>query len=171
MLSIQVLLYELKTKNMILMFEKILVPIDGSKPSLDALLRALELAKIHGSEVEILHVTTFSEDLPAETSQTKAGSNSPTKWIDDYMTKVRKNDENMLNNALMHSRTIVPAVKITTKLLTGLPGNEIIMEAGRGGFDLIVIGSRGLSGLKELVLGSVSHQVVNESKIPVLVVK
>jgi nucleotide-binding universal stress UspA family protein len=156
---------------MILMFKKILVPIDGSKPSYDALLRALKLAKIHGSEVEILHVTTFSEDLPAETSMTKAEPNSPAKWIDDYITKIRKNDENMLNNALMYSRTIVPAVKITTKLLIGLPENEIIMEAERGGFDLIVIGSRGLGGIKELVLGSVSHKVVNDSKIPVLVVK
>ncbi len=153
------------------MFEKILVPIDGSKPSYDALLRALELAKVHESEVEILHVTTFSEDLPAETSKTKAEPNSPSKWIADYMTKVRENDENMLNNALMHSRTIVPTAKITTKLLIGLPENEIIMEAERGGFDLIVIGSRGLGGIKELVLGSVSHKVVNDSKIPVLVVK
>jgi nucleotide-binding universal stress UspA family protein len=114
---------------------------------------------------------TFSEDIPDETTQTTVKTNSPPDWIDDYMTKVRKNDENMLNNALKHAKTVVPDAKITTKLLIGKPGNEIVLEAGRGGFNLIAIGSRGLSGLKELVLGSVSHQVVNESKIPVLVVK
>ena len=156
---------------MIVMFEKILVPIDGSKPSYDALLKALELGKIHGSEVEILHIMTFSEDIPDESIKTTGKADSPPDWIDDYMTKVRKNDENMLNNALEHAKTMVPDAKITTKLLIGSPRNEIILEAERGGFDLIVIGSRGLSGIKEVVLGSVSHQVVNESKVPVLVVK
>ena len=156
---------------MIVMFEKILVPIDGSKPSYDALLKALELGKIHGSEIEILHVMTFSEDIPNEATQTTENTDSPPDWIDDYMTKVRKNDENMLNNALEHAKTMVPDAKITTKLLIGSPRNEIILEVERGGFDLIVIGSRGLSGIKEVVLGSVSHQVVNESKVPVLVVK
>ena len=153
------------------MFEKILVPIDGSKPSADALVRALELAKIHGSEVEILHVMTFSEDIPAENPQTMTKWGSPPEWVDDYMTKVRKNDEDMLNNALRHAKTVVPDAKVTTKLLIGGPGEAIIDEAEQGGFDLIVIGSRGLGGLKELFLGSVSHQVVNGSRIPVLVVK
>ena len=114
---------------------------------------------------------TFSEDIPNEATQTTEKTDSPPDWIDDYMTKVRKNDENMLNAALEHAKTMVPNAKITTKLLIGSPGNEIILEAERGGFDLIVIGSRGLSSIKELFLGSVSHQVVNESKVPVLVVK
>jgi nucleotide-binding universal stress UspA family protein len=156
---------------MILMFEKILVPIDGSKLSYDSFQRALELAKIHGSEVEILHVMTFSENLPDETPQTKTVSVSGPDWIEDYMTRVKKNDENMLNNALEHAKTVVPENKVNIRLLLGDPGKDIVLEADRGGFDLIVIGSRGFSGLKELVLGSVSRQVVTESKIPVLVIK
>jgi nucleotide-binding universal stress UspA family protein len=63
------------------------------------------------------------------------------------------------------------AGKVASKLLIGKPGDIILSEATQGAFDLIVIGSRGLGGFKEFVLGSVSHQVVNESKIPVLVVK
>ena len=152
------------------MFKKILAPIDGSKPSSNALLKALELAKTHGSEVEILHVMTFTEDAPKD-PENAANIDSPPEWIDSYVSRVKKNDENMLNAALEHAKTMVPNAKITIKLLIGSPGNEIILEAGRGGFDLIVIGSRGLSGIKEVVLGSVSHQVVNESKVPVLVVK
>jgi nucleotide-binding universal stress UspA family protein len=61
--------------------------------------------------------------------------------------------------------------KVTSRLLIGKPGDAIIAEASEGRFNLIVIGDRGLGGLKELLLGSVSHQVVNESTIPVLVVK
>jgi nucleotide-binding universal stress UspA family protein len=159
----QVLIYGLRKKNVILMFEKILVPIDGSKLSYDSFQRALELAKIHGSEVEILHVMTFSENLPKEAPQPKTESVSGSDWIEDY--------ENLLNNALEHAKTVVPVDKVKIKLLLGDPAREIVLKAERGGFDLIVIGSRGFSGLKELVLGSVSRQVVTESKIPVLVIK
>jgi nucleotide-binding universal stress UspA family protein len=156
---------------MISMFKKMLVPIDGSKLSYDSFQKALELAKIHGSIVEILHVMTFSENVPDETPNAKTESISGPDWIEDYMTRVKKNDENMLNNALEHAKTLIPNDKVTIKLLLGDPGKEIVLEAERGDFDLIVIGSRGFSGLKELVLGSVSRQVVTESKIPVLVIK
>ena len=152
------------------MFEKILAPIDGSKPSSDALLKALGLAKTYGSEVEILHVMTFTENTP-EDPKTKMRIGSPPEWIDNYIDRVKENDENMLSEAVNHAKTIAPDNKITSKLLIGKPGNAIINEAEKGRFDLIVIGSRGLGGLRELVLGSVSHQVVNQSKIPVLVVK
>ena len=163
-------LYDLEEKKVTQMFNKILVPIDGSKPSSNALLKALELANIHGSEVEILHVMTFTEDAP-EASKTKTKNDSPTEWVDNYVSRVKNNDENMLNDAVRYAKTIAPSNKITSKLLIGKPGDEIIYEAGQGEFNLIVIGSRGLGGLRELVLGSVSHKVVNESKIPVLVVK
>jgi nucleotide-binding universal stress UspA family protein len=152
------------------MFKKILVPIDGSKPSSDALLKALELAKTHGSEVEILHVMTFTEDTPKDPTN-DAKIDSAPEWIDNYVSRAKKNDENMLIDAVNHSKAINPNNKITSKLLIGKPGDAITYEAEQGKFDLIVIGSRGLGSLKELVLGSVSHQVVNESKIPVLVVK
>jgi len=152
------------------MFNKILVPIDGSKSSSEALLKALELAKIHGSEVEILHVMTFTEDVP-EDPKNKAKIGSPPEWVDNYVSRAKKNDEKLLNDAVNHAKAIAPENKIASKLLIGKPGDAIIYEAKQGGFDLIIIGSRGLGGLRELVLGSVSHQVVNESNVPVLVVK
>jgi nucleotide-binding universal stress UspA family protein len=80
-------------------------------------------------------------------------------------------DERMLSEALLESEKMSLAGKVTSKLLIGKPGDMILREAALGEFDLIIIGNRGLSGLKELVLGSVSHQVVDQSKIPVLVVK
>jgi nucleotide-binding universal stress UspA family protein len=151
-------------------FQKILVPIDGSKPANDALVKALQLAKIHGSTVEVLHVMTFTEDLPTEDWRT--GKNKlPSAWVEDYITRVKMNDENMLNQALDEAEKMGLKGKVTSKLLIGKPGDTILHEADQGGFDLIVIGSRGLSGLKEFVLRSVSHQVVDQSKIPVFVVK
>jgi nucleotide-binding universal stress UspA family protein len=152
------------------MYKKILVPIDGSKLASDALLHALDLAKTQESEVEILHVMSVTEDLPRE-QKTLGKKDSPPEWVKDYVTRIRENDERMLDDALKRSKALVPGATITSKLLLGRAWEVIIQEAEKGGFDLIVIGSRGLGGIKELVLGSVSHEVVEKSKVPVLVVK
>ncbi len=151
-------------------FQKILAPIDGSKPANNALVKALQLAKIHGSAVEILHVMTFSEDLPTE-DERSVKTDLPSVWEEDYITRVRLKNEQMLSEALNEAEKMGLAGKVTSKLLIGKPGDVILREVDHEDFDLIVVGDRGLSGLKELVLGSVSHQVVNQSKIPVLVVK
>ncbi len=152
------------------MYKKILVPIDGSKLAADALLHALDLAKTQRAEVEILHVMSITEDLPRE-QKTLGNKDSPPEWVKDYVTRVRENDEKMLGEALKRSKALVPGITVSSKLLLGRPGEVIANEAEKGGYDLIVIGSRGLGGIKELVLGSVSHEVVNKSKVPVLVVK
>ncbi|WP_082446808.1 universal stress protein [Cytobacillus solani] len=57
------------------------------------------------------------------------------------------------------------------KILHGEPGPTIVDYANKNGFDLVVIGSRGLSTLQEMVLGSVSHKVMKRVKCPALIVK
>lgn len=57
------------------------------------------------------------------------------------------------------------------KMLYGEPGSSIVYYANKEQFDLVIIGSRGLNSLQEMVLDSVSHKVVNRVKCPVLVVK
>ncbi|MNY55760.1 Stress response protein NhaX [compost metagenome] len=59
----------------------------------------------------------------------------------------------------------------TVELLQGSPAEVILNYAKEQGVDVIVIGSRGLGGIREFVLGSVSHNVVQSARIPVLVVK
>jgi nucleotide-binding universal stress UspA family protein len=84
------------------LFQKILVPIDGSKSANNALVNALQLTKIHGSEVEILHVMTFTEYLPSEPERSEK-TDSPSAWIEDYMTRIRKKSEKMLSEAIMEA--------------------------------------------------------------------
>ena len=168
-LNKQKILFEFVT-NSVGIFQKILVPIDGSKPANAALAKAFQLAKIHGSTVEVLHVMTFTEDIPTEDEGSRKNG-IPSAWIEDYVTRVRMKDERMLSEALLEAEKMSLAGNVTSKLLIGKPGDMILREAVLGEFDLIIIGNRGLSGLKELVLGSVSHQVVDHSKIPVLVIK
>ena len=57
------------------------------------------------------------------------------------------------------------------KLLLGNPSKELVRYAEENGCDLIVVGSRGLSGIKEFYLGSTSHNVAQKAKVPVLIVK
>lgn len=63
------------------------------------------------------------------------------------------------------------SVKTELELVTGDPAAEIIRLANIYHTDLIIIGSRGLTGMKRIVLGSVSNQVVEEANCSVLVVK
>ena len=62
-------------------------------------------------------------------------------------------------------------VKAYTKLLEGNPGDELVRESETGEYDLLVVGTRGMGGLKSLLVGSVSNKVVHHAKIPVLLSK
>ncbi len=148
------------------MFKHILAPIDGSESAANALATAFELAKIHGSYVKVLHVMTFTETVPSERNE-----GTPEDYIEDYITRVRKADEKMLTDAVAKGESMGLGGKVTSKLMIGKPGDAIVAESSTSDHDLIVIGDRGLTGVKEMLLGSVSKHVVDESKIPVLVVK
>jgi nucleotide-binding universal stress UspA family protein len=151
-----------------------LIPIDGSKLAHVALEKGVELAKIHDSEVEILHVTTSSESYTPLMSTQGHGpqkGSTPPEWITEYMENIRQTHKQMLDDSLKYAKKAAPDLDITTKLLTGGAADNILDESKRGKFDLIIIGSRGLGGLRGFVLGSVSHNVVNRSKIPVLIIK
>ncbi len=67
------------------------------------------------------------------------------------------------------ARTYEVSYKVT--ILSGDPGPAIVEYANHHHADIIVIGSRGLSGLQEFVLGSVSHKVAKRANCPVLIVK
>jgi len=56
-------------------------------------------------------------------------------------------------------------------MVEGRPSDEIVETAKEGNFDIVVMGSRGLGGIKEFFLGSVSDRVADEAACPVLIVK
>jgi nucleotide-binding universal stress UspA family protein len=62
-------------------------------------------------------------------------------------------------------------VRVSSTILEGRPADKIVEAAKEGGFDLIVMGSRGLGGVKEFFLGSVSDRVADEATCPVAIVK
>ncbi|MEJ2240524.1 MAG: universal stress protein [Candidatus Bathyarchaeota archaeon] len=143
------------------MFKKILIPIDGSEQSHRALTFALDLAKKYSSKVTLLTVAQphFQDPLfpPIFTSN---DDNS----INDVHQKI-------LSQAYNRIKEIDSEIEVSKKLVAGRPADKIIEITKKDKIDLVVIGSRGLGGIKEFLLGSVSDRVADHAPCPVLMVK
>ncbi|MDR2006276.1 MAG: universal stress protein [Acidaminococcales bacterium] len=145
------------------MLRKILVPVDGSEPSWQALKYAAEIGVKFESELFVVHIIQpfYNAGLLA----LPIDSGLLTMQMDD----IKKNAEAIL--AAAKEKLTPYSLKVTTKIETGHPSERILKTAEEAGCDAIVIGSRGLSGIAEFVLGSVSSNVSQYAKIPVLIVK
>ena len=148
------------------MIKKILVPIDGSKSADHALDFALDLAGKYSAEVMV--TTVFDE--PALSLVARGMLYAPVS-TENYLKMLRDFHEKILLEALNKAKKFSPKLKVSIKLLQGRPADKIVETAKEGVFDLIVVGSRGLGGIKEFFLGSVSDRVADEASCPVLIVK
>lgn len=139
------------------MYKRILVAVDGSENSRRAAEQAAKLAALSPDTfIEMLYVVDFDR--------------TRTDTIDHTDSDDVHSDRKM---RLAPIEGIFEEQKIDYKLVIkhGEPGPTIISFANRGGFDLIVIGSRGLNSFQEMILGSVSHKVAKRVTAPVLIVK
>lgn len=141
------------------MYERILVPTDGSAGVERAIEQAAELAAVHGAEVHSIYVlnTANFASLPMETS-----------W-EGVSDMLREDGE----EALERVREIVEGydVPVRTHLIEGSPSREVVDFATEEGCDLIVMGTHGRGGIDRLLLGSVAERVVRGSPVPVLTVR
>jgi len=145
--------------TMTLLPKKILVGLDGSTGSARALAWAIELAKALDGEIVAVHVVELL--TPSALGLGLAPIELPDDWVDD----LRSRFENEWSAPLKQS-----GVRYRTVFETGAPAPALIAIAREEQPDLIVTGSRGLGGFGELLLGSVSHQLVLHAKLPVVVV-
>lgn len=142
---------------------KILVPVDGSDASSDALEYAVRLAAKHNSEICLVHVVPTSvwnyclmtEDL------------SPVLMC--TMSEMEAQGERLLLSAL--TSVGESGLKVDARLDYGRAARKIVQIAEAEKFDLIVTGCRGLGFLGRLLFRSVSDEVVRRAPCPVLVVK
>ncbi len=141
---------------------KILVCTDGSDQSHKALEKAAVIAEgCNVEEVAIIHVYDGSADI----SMLSAENLSNTQQVERVRNLIEKHhqeSEKILPNALKVFEG--KNVKTRTIFEEGDPPQVIAKTARDEGFDIIVIGSRGLGGLKKLYLGSVSNAVIQEAK-------
>lgn len=141
------------------MFKKILVPTDGSEASRHALRKALELAQKFNSEVELFHVTP--------TMEAYYGYDVGYSIIINP-DEIKRNGELALKNTL--KGIDVGDVHLSKK---HVPGNAAgsILEETKGGFDLVIMGTRGHGAFTGAIVGSVTQRVLAHSHCPVLIVK
>jgi nucleotide-binding universal stress UspA family protein len=141
-------------------FKRIVVAYDGSDQAIKALNTAIELAKAFSSKLDVVEVVDTAALLGMGFAPIPS----------DVIAQIYSKAQNDVEQAKKKAQEA--GVKdVTSQVLEGDPATSIIEYASKNGADLIVMGSRGLSTFKRLVLGSVSSKVVQESRIPVLVVK
>ncbi|HEY9644390.1 MAG TPA: universal stress protein, partial [Coleofasciculaceae cyanobacterium] len=154
------------------MFHKILVAIDHSKHHQKVFDDALALAKAMGSRLMLLHVLSAedknSPELPTLT--TIEYYSTPTlRDIEVYQKQWQSYEEQGL--ALLQSLTTQAThANVAAEFIqnAGSPGRKICEVVQTWGADLIVIGRRGHSGWRELLLGSVSNYVLHHASCSVL---
>jgi len=147
------------------MWKKILVPHDFSACAAHALRTAVELAKIHGSELTVLHVSALPENLPPDTLVTPANAAGPVR-VDDYTTRGARQQLEVVAEPLRREGLAVRALAVT-----GDVAHQILTVAKEVHADALVVGTHGRKGLSHLLLGSVAEKVVRGASVPVVCVR
>ncbi len=147
-------------------FPKILVGIDGSEASIDASRYAIVIAKKYNSRLTAL----FVHHMHGIRSVSSTFITAPTYGVEGFEEEKRAAQE-WLDRIRLEGQG--EGIDIGTKIIEGSTSVEatIVDYAEREGVDLIVIGTRGRTGFKRLLLGSVALGVVTYSHCPVMVVK
>lgn len=141
------------------LYQRILVPTDGSDETERAIEHAAELAAVHGATIHCIYVVNSGSytSLPMDTSWEGIGEVLQTEG----------------EAAVTRAEEIVRehGVDVRTTLVDGTPSREIVRYAEREGCDLVVMGTHGRGGIDRLLLGSVAEHVVRSSSVPVLTVR
>jgi nucleotide-binding universal stress UspA family protein len=147
---------------------KILLAMDGSESSFRASRYAIGLAKAVDSEITLLHVLENIRQGGAIALLARYGSVRPARGFLKTSQKaarkwIRKVERDAENNG----------VKLSTKLVLdqSSKAEEILKQAEKSKADLIILGTRGLTKFKKIVIGSVANTVLGNAKCPVLIVK
>ncbi len=138
-------------------YKRIVVPIDFSEVSVDALQYAVEFAKLHHAEILLLHVIE-----PV----------THTRFIPDVSELVEQQKADAAENlGKLEIRTKRRLQRCRSEIHVGVPYEIISEVAGKYRADLIIMATHGFTGLHHLLVGSVAERVVRLAACPVLTVK
>lgn len=145
-------------------FGKIVVAFDGSRDSIKAINLGCSLAEKYASAMVIVHV--YSTALPPYTGVAPM----PVPEFEGVAAASKERARNVLNQGM--GLASASGVKAKGELIGAGSTVQAILEfAASEKADLIVVGTRGMTGFKKLILGSVSSGLVSHSECPVLVVR
>ena len=145
------------------MYSKILVPVDGSEPSTQGLNEAIQLARIHGSQLCLMHVVNeFVLDYTFE----------PGLYSENLFAEMRRRGKEILDAAgkIVVSQGIKPSC-VMVESIGGIAADLILEQAKQWHADLIVMGTHGRRGILRVAMGSNAEQVVRAATVPVLLIR
>ncbi|WP_397392456.1 universal stress protein [Polynucleobacter sp.] len=140
---------------------KILLPVDGSKSSLNAAKYVGKLVKDLRSKSTVTLISVHDDIGLGHVKQFVAND-----VIDDYLKEVSEKELKAAQKALDTA-----GVKYSAVIKRGNVAEEILALATKGKFDLIVMGSKGRTGIIDALMGSVAQKISNTAKQPVLLIK
>ena len=150
------------------MYKNVLVPLDGSALAECTLSHVKNLVK-DGSVGEVTLLNVVKVDI---SWATMGSDDIPTRGIDLQAIREPLFIASRKYLADIESKLGSEGIKVETESLEGnRPADTIIEYAQENGMDLIIIGTHGYTGLKKLFLGSVASGVLNQSHIPVLLIR
>ena len=144
------------------MFRHILVAIDGSDHARQALVEAIDLARTTNAVLTVMTV------VPEANPWALGGGYYVPVNLDELQRQAERNYERTLGAAI--AAWVPDDMPVTGIVRRGAVAPTIVEQAVAGEHDLIVVGSRGRGELRSLLLGSVSHDVLQASPVAVLVV-
>lgn len=142
-------------------FKRILVPVDFSPHSREAIQYAADLSRRYEASLTLVHVyQPVSYVLPdGFVLYTSAQLASMLSKFEEHLTEAKEEAE------------AAGGLRVETKLLEGVAFAEIVSFAQESGYDLIVMGTHGRTGLMHALLGSVAERVIRKAPCPVLTVR
>jgi len=141
-----------------MIFQKILVPLDGSDHSSRALEVAIQLAK--QLKCKLVLLTVYS--MVAASGSSPELSLMAIEASRDRGKEILKSAEEKVKSEM---------IEVETELTAGTAVEAIVEKSKEGKFDMIVMGARGLGTMRKLLIGSVSEGVIKSAPCPVLIVK
>ncbi len=142
-------------------FAKILVPHDFSEHAASAVEVAADLARRYEASVTLLHVYESMVYAMPESFVV-----FPPAQLAGLMGELEKHLQNAKQQAVA-----LKVERVDTKLVQGAPVQSIVQVAHDGGYDLIVMGTHGRTGISHALIGSVAERVVRKAGCPVLTVR
>ena len=133
----------------------ILVALDDAGEPRKGMEKAIYLAKLSGAKITGVNVIVVSPTLAST--------------VTNYRDYLAEKAQEMLDRAKESCEK--QGIQLVSKILDGSPASKIAEFAEEEKVDLVIVGSRGLGGMSEAILGSVATSIVHKSKVSVLVVK
>lgn len=146
------------------MYQRILVPVDGSETSNAGLDEAIKLAKLTGAQLRLMHVIDESPLLLSAEGMAALSA--------DVFTLLREGGERVLEDT--RERVVAAGIAADTKLYEGVAARLsdcVAEEVREWAADLIVIGTHGRRGVGRFLLGSGAEEIVRSATVPVLLVR